>query len=191
NLGRVRPHRQVGTDPTEQYVVPLPLHPPGGRIVRVVDVYAQLYQVDPGHGQLFAQALTGGGGGRLSRCPMAAGGIGPAQREPGLRRGPALEQQPPGRILQQHRERAVHQARSLVRVLHCGLSTCDTVGVDQFYQVPLARRGRRGRRGHDRYPVTRWAASFPEISTIGTPTPGWVPEPTNTTLDSTGCRLPG
>ena len=32
---------------------------------------------------------------------------------------------------------------------------------------------------------------MPEISTIGTPTPGWVPEPTNTTLDSVGCRLPG
>lgn len=39
--------------------------------------------------------------------------------------------------------------------------------------------------------MIRAAASFPEISTIGTPTPGWVPEPTNTTLPRPGCRLPG
>ena len=35
------------------------------------------------------------------------------------------------------------------------------------------------------------AASLPEISTIGTPTPGCVPEPVNTTFGSVGCRLPG
>ena len=29
------------------------------------------------------------------------------------------------------------------------------------------------------------------MSTMGTPTPGWVPDPTKTTLDNPGCRLPG
>ena len=37
-------------------------------------------------------------------------------------------------------------------------------------------------------PRMRSAASRPEIKTIGTPTPGWVPEPTNTTLSK--ARLP-
>ena len=39
--------------------------------------------------------------------------------------------------------------------------------------------------------MIRAAASFPEISTIGTPTPGWVPDPVKTTFGYAGCRLLG
>src|SRR5438067_10217586 len=45
--------------------------------------------------------------------------------------------------------------------------------------------------GHLAHPVTRCAASLPEMSTIGTPTPGWVPEPTKTTFDSPLWRVGG
>ena len=48
-----------------------------------------------------------------------------------------------------------------------------------------AHRPPRGR------PTMRWAASFPEMSTIGMPTPGCVPEPTKTMLSTAGRRLRG
>src|SRR3712207_3121991 len=57
--------------------------------------------------------------------------------------------------------------------------------VDELDEVLLAGRV------HETPPGRRAAASLPEIRTMGTPTPGWVPEPVKTTLGRDGCRLPG
>src|SRR6266540_6663086 len=116
---------------------------------------------------------------------MAAAGVRPAQREAGLDGGALLQQHPSGRVAQEDRERAVQPARRPMRDVDGGRTDGHAVLVDELDLVRLAGDC------HDGLPVTRDAASLPEISTIGTPTPGCVPEPVNTTFGKVGCRLPG
>ena len=59
-------------------------------------------------------------------------------------------------------------------------------------RVELARRGlrRRHRRRHAASPTMRCAASLPDTTTVGTPTPGVVPHPASTTFSTPRGRLP-
>src|SRR5262245_20873387 len=114
---------------------------------------------------------------------MAAARIRPPQWESCLRCRAPLQQRPPFGIEEQHGKRPVQESGRLMGFLHCRGADRRTVFADQLHQVRLAT--------HPRSPLTLCAASFPEISTIGTPTPGCVPEPTKTTLDSSGWRLLG
>lgn len=71
----------------------------------------------------------------------------------------------------------------------------DTGGVEfaGAHRVPpvVAAAARRGRAGPPGSPVTRAAASLPEISTVGMPTPGVVPQPASTALAVPRTRLRG
>nr|GID85430.1 hypothetical protein Ade03nite_43540 [Actinoplanes derwentensis] len=75
----------------------------------------------------------------------------------------------------------MQHAGCLVRDGDGGGPEAGPVLVDEFNEIQLpgdearfpGERGEAGfRGGHDAPPVIRDAASFPEISTIGTPTPG-------------------
>ena len=74
----------------------------------------------------------------------------------------------PGRVDQQHRERPVQLAGRLVRLLDGGSRR--SAGPSSSTSSTRWRLARAGHRPALR--STRAAASLPEISTIGTPTPG-------------------
>src|SRR5437764_589911 len=64
---------------------------------------------------------------------------------------------------------------------------CEVVGAAMRSVEPAALLipGSDGGVGHrNPGPTTRSAASRPDISAVGTPTPGWVPQPASTTLSS-------
>ena len=184
--GRAAAARPAGTSP-EQHVVVLELDPTGGRVLGVVDVDADLGQLD----RPDARAPRAAGGWPRSASDSPGGGW--PQQELAQRSGNRVLTAAragaapgrPGRPATPRRPGAAGRAR------WCAAATVAS-------PIGPCRRRRRARRGASRdgavigtAPVIRPAASLPEISTIGTPTPGWVPEPTKTTLDSVGCRLRG
>ena len=150
----------------------------GDRVDRPVQVDARERQGDLRNAEL----LTEPPGRRfiqvLAWARVAAAAVGPVQREPRLGVRPALQQHASVVAEQDDGEGPVQPTWRGVSFGDRGASEGHTGLVDQFDQVLFAI--------HFRLPIIRAAASLPEMSTIGTPTPGVVPEPVNTTLVSAG-----
>ncbi|QGK69436.1 hypothetical protein GIY23_07780 [Allosaccharopolyspora coralli] len=70
-----------------------------------------------------------------------------------------------------------------------GECTRQEAGVNSTSAISAATKNRSGSSAIQ--PVTRRAASFPDNRTVGTPTPGVVPEPASTTLSYPRTRLRG
>ena len=173
-----------GQELAPQYVVVLELDPTGRRVLGVVDVDADLGQLDRAGAELLAaaggwpprRATRRAAGGRSRSWPSAAG--------TGSSRRPAAGAAPgrPGRPAAPRRPGAAARVAG-ARPRRSSRRSALPVVVDELDEV----RSRELLIG--RSPVIRPAASLPEISTIGTPTPGWVPEPTKTTFGQVAVQV--
>jgi len=128
---------RIHRHPADQDVVVLVLDPAGLRVLGPVQVHTGLVQGHPVHPDLLDQPLGGGVEHGLPGGRVTAAGVGPAQREPGLLRGPLLDQGAAQVVQQHHRERPVQPAGCGVRLGDRAGAGGGTVRVDERHQLRL------------------------------------------------------